>query len=85
MGHLEFSAKEEVEVKNNHIIRAWKDEHYRSSLGSAERSLVPESPVGQVELSDSDMRRVTGGQAALSVVCTTQVVDSCVKPPVQCP
>jgi mersacidin/lichenicidin family type 2 lantibiotic len=72
-------------MKTNHIVRAWKDENYRSNLSQSEKSLMPENPVGQVELSDSDLRRVTGGQAADTCICATRIVDSCVKPPVQCP
>jgi mersacidin/lichenicidin family type 2 lantibiotic len=72
-------------MKTNHIVRAWKDENYRSNLSQSEKSLMPENPVGQIELSDSDLRRVTGGQAADTCICGTKVIDSCVKPPVQCP
>jgi mersacidin/lichenicidin family type 2 lantibiotic len=72
-------------MKTDHIVRAWKDEYYRSNLSQSERSLVPESPVGQVELSDSDLCRVTGGQGAFSLHCDTVPVDSCVKPPLNCP
>jgi mersacidin/lichenicidin family type 2 lantibiotic len=73
------------EMKTNHIVRAWKDEDYRSSLSQSERSLVPQHPAGAVELSDSDLRRVTGGQDADTCICGTRIIDSCVKPPVQCP
>ncbi len=31
------------------IIRAWKDEDYRSSLSEEERNRLPENPAGQVE------------------------------------
>ncbi|WP_459195199.1 mersacidin/lichenicidin family type 2 lantibiotic [Nostoc sp. FACHB-892] len=32
------------------IIRAWKDEDYRLSLSDSQRALLPDSPVGLVEL-----------------------------------
>ncbi len=32
------------------IIRAWKDEEYRRSLGDAQRSLLPENPAGLIEM-----------------------------------
>jgi mersacidin/lichenicidin family type 2 lantibiotic len=42
-------------------IRAWKDEEYRLSLSDAERSQLPENPVGAVELTDSDLSAAVGG------------------------
>ena len=54
------------------IIRAWKDEAYRSSLSDEERCALPENPVGEIELTDADLEAVYGGQTALvgcSVVC----------------
>ncbi len=46
----------------NDIIRAWKDEDYFDSLSEEQRSLLPDNPVGVVELSDEDMEIVTGGR-----------------------
>lgn len=43
------------------IIRAWKDEEFRASLSDAERVLLPDHPVGRIELSDTDLDMVTGG------------------------
>lgn len=43
------------------IIRAWKDEDYRLSLSDAQRSMLPDSPVGPIELSDADMGMLAGG------------------------
>ena len=68
-------------MKINQIIRAWKDEDYRSTLNQS----VPQNPAGQIELNDSDLRRVTGGLNADTCICGTTIIDSCVKPPVQCP
>ncbi len=36
-------------MRNIDIIRAWKDEDYRSSLSEEERNQLPENPAGQVE------------------------------------
>ena len=47
---------------NNEIIRAWKDEDYFDNLNEEQRSLLPDNPVGIVELSDDDMEIVTGGR-----------------------
>jgi mersacidin/lichenicidin family type 2 lantibiotic len=37
------------------VIRAWRDEEYRSSLSDAERAHVPSSPAGAIELDDADL------------------------------
>lgn len=37
------------------IIRSWKDESYRLSLGEAERALLPENPAGPLELDDAEL------------------------------
>jgi mersacidin/lichenicidin family type 2 lantibiotic len=43
------------------IIRAWKDEDFRATLNEAQRKLLPESPAGDIQLSDADLRGVVGG------------------------
>jgi mersacidin/lichenicidin family type 2 lantibiotic len=43
------------------IIRAWKDEEYRSALGEADSSLLPEHPAGVIEIPDERMDEVAGG------------------------
>ena len=43
------------------IIRAWKDEEYRSGLSDAERARLPANPAGIIELSDADLGAVAGG------------------------
>ncbi|HKP72501.1 MAG TPA: mersacidin/lichenicidin family type 2 lantibiotic [Pyrinomonadaceae bacterium] len=43
------------------IIRAWKDEDYRSSLTEAERAQLPDNPAGLVELTDADLSEAAGG------------------------
>ena len=43
------------------VIRAWKDEEYRSSLSEAERALLPENPAGLIELTDEDLGAAAGG------------------------
>jgi len=45
-------------------IRAWKDEAYRSSLSEAELSMLPESPVGELELSETELEAVHGAGGA---------------------
>ena len=41
-------------MSHQDIIRAWKDDEYRSSLGVAERALLPAHPAGLVELDDAE-------------------------------
>jgi mersacidin/lichenicidin family type 2 lantibiotic len=43
------------------IIRAWKDADYRESLSDAERALLPESPIGLVELHTDALAGIAGG------------------------
>ena len=40
------------------IVRAWKDEEYRQSLG---QETLAENPAGVVELSDESLELVSGG------------------------
>ena len=42
------------------IIRAWKDEEYRSSLSSEEQAMLPANPAGALELSDAELESVHG-------------------------
>lgn len=53
MGHINIS---DIDV-----IRAWKDEEYRSSLTEAQRTQLPENPAGLVDLTDEDITGVGGG------------------------
>ena len=48
-------------MKRENIIRAWRDEAYRLSLSDAERALLPESPVGSIELDDAALGGAAGG------------------------
>lgn len=47
-------------MSDSDVIRAWKDSKYRESLSEHERALLPESPVGMVELSDTDLLSAGG-------------------------
>lgn len=53
-----------------HIIESWRDEEYRESLDSETRSLLPESPVGEIELSEADLAQVDGGSATVILTAT---------------
>ncbi|MBD2593608.1 mersacidin/lichenicidin family type 2 lantibiotic [Nostoc spongiaeforme FACHB-130] len=52
-------------MSNFDIIRAWKDEDYRNSLSDEQRSQLPENPAGLVELTNTSMETVVGGNQQL--------------------
>ena len=47
------------------VIRAWKDEEYRSSLSEAQRAMLPENPAGFLELTDEELESVGGANAEM--------------------
>jgi mersacidin/lichenicidin family type 2 lantibiotic len=53
-------------MNQDQIIRAWKDEDYRSTLSSTELSALPENPAGLVELNDRDIFAVNGQEEAVT-------------------
>lgn len=61
------------------IIRAWKDRKYRYSLSDAERAMLPESPVGLIELSNQDLDAagVVANATPTCSSCTTYSVCCC--------
>ncbi len=57
---------------NINIARAWKDAEYRKTLSAAELALVPENPVGAVEISEeeaSDIMGMTGNCGGSTTCC----------------
>ncbi len=59
------------------VIHAWKDEEFFLSLSDQERSMIPESPAGAVELTDADLVSVEGGTGwytSLITVCFPTLV-----------
>ena len=51
-------------MKESEIIRAWKDPEYRASLNEAELAALPAHPSGRIDLSDSELEGVAGGDVA---------------------
>lgn len=45
---------------NVNIVRAWKDAEYRKTLNATELSLVPENPVGAVDISEEEAADIMG-------------------------
>jgi mersacidin/lichenicidin family type 2 lantibiotic len=68
-------------VKLN-IIRAWKDIGYRLSLSDQERSQLPDSPAGAIDLSDTELNYVAGANETElplgDITVNTCVFNSCV-------
>jgi mersacidin/lichenicidin family type 2 lantibiotic len=60
-------------VNREQIIRAWKDEEYRSGLSESERTSLPENPAGIVELSGAELEEVGGltGYTVTIITCMT--------------
>ena len=53
------------------IINAWRDGEYCARLDGAAREVLPASPIGEIDLSDTDLEQIAGGdaEAITSVVC----------------
>ncbi len=58
----------------NHIIRAWKDPVYRSSLSAKERAQLPKNPVGMIEIENSNLRELIGGRVGSNFNCNTNTL-----------
>jgi len=50
----------------NDIIRAWKDEEFRSQLSDSEKDLIPANPAGLLELTDEAL--ASGALASDAVI-----------------
>lgn len=48
-------------MKTENIIRAWKDEEYRSTLTDDELAAIPTNPAGPIELQSGVLREISGG------------------------
>jgi mersacidin/lichenicidin family type 2 lantibiotic len=61
-------------MADTRTIRAWKDEDFRLTLDPAERDALPPSPAGAIELADTDLGDIAGGDIAIitqTTVCVT--------------
>lgn len=60
-------------MREDRIVRAWKDVDFRASLDAEEQASMA-SPVGAIELADADLGDVAGGAEALvtqTSICVT--------------
>lgn len=64
-------------MKNEDIIRAWRDEDYFLSLSDEQRSFLPANPVGMIELSQDALTTVAGGYTSCAVSCCSDCCNSC--------
>lgn len=67
-------------MSTDKIIRAWKDEEYRSSLSETELAALPTSPAGTIELSDCEMDQAAGGTLSHWISCLPYCVNTLVGP-----
>ena len=61
-------------MADHRTILAWKDEDFRLTLDPAERDALPASPAGSIEIADTDLGDVAGGDIAIitqTTVCVT--------------
>ena len=52
------------------VIRAWKDEDYYLSLREDQRQALPANPAALIEISDDDLRNVSGGSGSTNTDCS---------------
>jgi mersacidin/lichenicidin family type 2 lantibiotic len=63
-------------MKNDEIIRAWRDADYFFDLSDEQRALLPANPVGMIELSQDALTTVAGG-ASCRISCCSDCCNSC--------
>ncbi len=56
-------------MKNEKIVRAWKDAEFRAELSAEELALLPQNPAGLVELTDEVIEDVVGGASCMCWSC----------------
>ena len=66
------------------IIRAWKDEEYYLGLTEAQQAALPANPAAAIDLTDADLRGVSGGSGSSNtdcslprIFCSTRVIIGC--------
>jgi mersacidin/lichenicidin family type 2 lantibiotic len=62
-------------MKKADIIRAWKDEEFRSSLSETERASLPTNPAGLLELTDEALEEIAGGGSCVCCSCNQEYVE----------
>jgi mersacidin/lichenicidin family type 2 lantibiotic len=62
-------------MNRDHIINSWRNEEYRESLDAQTQELLPESPVGAIDLSEADLTHVSGGDTTTFTSLTPIVIE----------
>lgn len=62
-------------MSNIDIVRAWKDEDFRSTLTEAQRASLPANPAGAIELTELELSAVAGG--VTTALCTSSAATLC--------
>ena len=65
-------------MRNEDVIRAWKDEAFYASLDEATLAEMPAYPAGLRELSDEDLEAATGGDPIVISAIVSAVVSAVV-------
>jgi len=48
-------------MANHSTVHSSKDELYRQSLSTEEQTLLPVNPIGEIELTETELRSICGG------------------------
>jgi mersacidin/lichenicidin family type 2 lantibiotic len=73
--YIERSSK----LSTEDIINAWRDEEYRESLDDEQRAVLPESPIGPIDLSEAELEDVEGGSSALTPILSAATIAFSIK------
>jgi len=58
------------------IVRAWKDEEYRSSLSEVDRAQLPENPAGSIDTIDGFAQEMMiAGAGSFECTCLSECVS----------
>ena len=60
------------------IVRAWKDARYRQNLTAEQQAMLPENPVGELNLTDADLAEVHGGYGLAGDLTLAIVGANCI-------
>ena len=62
-------------MRNEDIIRAWKDQDFHNSLPDETLAHLPTHPAGLIEINNEDLEVVAGGDpTTLSVILITEYI-----------
>lgn len=56
------------------IVRSWRDDEYMAALSRDDQALVPDNPIGLLELSDQELAGTDAGTLSTISIATTIVI-----------